>query len=407
MTDTAGEDRAILEQFPLLRDSDVAYLDNAATTQKPERVLRAMDHYYRTENANPLRGLYKLSVDATDAYEGSRREVADLIGADPEETIFTRNATEGLNLVAYAYGLNCLHKGDRIVTTVVEHHSDMLPWQMVAERTGAKIDYIRPEADGTFTDEAVEAAMGPDVKLVAMTQASNVTGIVNDVGSFARIAHEHGAVFVCDGAQSVPHMPVDVKKLDVDFLAFSGHKMYGPMGIGALYGKREILDGMPPFLRGGEMIEKVTLDGATWGELPHKFEAGTVNAGGAVGMAEGVRFMKDLGFETIERRERDLVRAMMDGIRDTPGVSVFGPDDPDKHNGVVTFAIDGVHPHDVAAYFDSRNVCVRAGHHCAQPLMGFLGVHSTTRASVGVYNTMRDVERFLDALRDVRREMGL
>ena len=400
------EDQAILQQFPIL-DGSFTYLDNGATTQKPQCVLDAMMHYYMKENANPMRGLYDLSIKATEAYEDARETVRAFINArSHEEIVFTRNATESLNLVAYTYGRAFIKEGDEIVITIMEHHSNMLPWQQLCKEKGAKLTYILPEADGTITEEMFRSYMNPNVKLVAMTQVSNVLGVKNDIKTFARIAHENGAVFVCDGAQSVPHMKVDVQELDCDFLSFSGHKIYGPMGIGVLYGKRELLDQMPPFLFGGEMIEYVTTEGATWNELPHKFEAGTVNDGGAVGLAAALRFVSSIGFDRIEERELHLTKMMMTEMQKLPYVHILGSTDPEKHHGIVTFTVDGVHPHDIAAIFDSHKVDIRAGHHCAQPLMKFCHTPSTVRASMGLYNTEEDIQHFLDALKKLREEMG-
>ncbi len=400
------EDREILRQFPCL-DGSFVYLDNSATTQKPQCVLDAMMHYYAHENANPMRGLYALSLKATEAYEDARETVRSFINAaSAEEIIFTRNATEGLNLIAYTYGRAFLKEGDEVVITIMEHHSNMLPWQQLCKEKGAKLSYILPEKDGRISEECFRSYMNPNVKLVAMTQVSNVLGVENDIQNFARIAHQQGAVFVCDGAQSVPHMKVDVQALDCDFLSFSGHKIYGPMGIGVLYGKRELLDRMPPFLFGGEMIEYVTTEGATWNELPHKFEAGTVNAGGAVGLAAALRYVSELGFERLEERELYLTRMMMQEMQRLPYVHILGSEKPEEHHGIVTFTVDGVHPHDIAAIFDEHHVDIRAGHHCAQPLMKFCHTPSTVRASIGLYNTEEDVLEFIAALKKIREEMG-
>ena len=402
----AREDQAILSHFPIL-DGSFVYLDNGATTQKPQEVIDAEKRFYETENANPMRGLYQLSLKATEDYENARQTVADFIHAgDKDEIIFTRNATESLNLVAYTYGRAYIKEGDEIVITIMEHHSNMLPWQQLAKEKNAKLTYIRPAEDGSISEALFRSYMNPNVKLVAMTEVSNVLGHVNDVKTFAHIAHETGAVFVCDGAQSVPHMPVNVTDLDVDFLAFSGHKIYGPMGIGALYGKKALLEKMPPFLFGGEMIEYVTTEGATWAEVPHKFEAGTVNAAGAVGLAAALRYVSSIGFDRIEEREAHLTKRLMDAMLKLPYVHILGSQKPEEHKGIVTFTIDGVHPHDVAAIFDEHHVDIRAGHHCAQPLMKFCKTPSTTRASIGIYNTEDDVDKFLDALKRIRGEMG-
>ncbi|MGN0242320.1 MAG: aminotransferase class V-fold PLP-dependent enzyme [Candidatus Weimeria sp.] len=398
---------SIKEEFPLLEKRDIVYLDNAATTQKPPCVIEAASRYYNENNANPLRGLYQLSIDATDEYENARQEVADFIGAaDKSEIIFTRNATESLNLVAYSYARTFLKEGDEVITTIAEHHSDMIPWQQACRATGAHLTYLYCEKDGTMTPDMLEKIISDKTKIVAVTQVSNVFGRVNDIKGFAEVAHRHGAVLVADGAQSVPHIPVNVQDLDCDFLAFSGHKMYAPMGIGVLYGKKELLEKMPPFLFGGEMIEYVTTEGATWAELPHKFEAGTVNVGGAVGLGEAIRFMKRFGWEKIEKREEELTTYAMEKMAAYPHVHIIGSKDPKEHHGIITFTVDDVHPHDCAAIFDEHNVAVRAGHHCAQPLLKYLGKMSTVRASMAFYNDKRDIDKFYDALISIRKEMG-
>ena len=404
MTDFEKE---IREQFPLLKNRSTIYLDNAATSQKPQCVMDAVEQYYRDHNANPLRGLYDLSVEATEAYDDARATVAELINAPKKEDIvFTRNATESLNLVAYSYGMNFLRNDDEIVVSIMEHHSNLLPWQQVAKHTGAKLVFFECDERGYLDPSQLEKLCNEHTKLVCITQVSNLFGRVNDIRTFARIAHEKGAVFVCDGAQSVPHIPVDVQDLDVDFLAFSGHKMYGPMGIGALYGKSVLLEKMPPFLYGGEMIEYVTRCGATYAEGPHKFEAGTVNAGGAIGMAEGIRFMNRVGFDKIESVERELTTYAYEKMTNIGHVEILGPTDPAEHHGILTFVLEGVHPHDVATIFDSHGIAVRAGHHCVQPLHKHLKRMSTTRASLAFYNTHEDIDAFVETLSHIRGEMG-
>ncbi len=401
-----AEDARILSDFPIL-DGSFVYFDNGATTQKPKAVLDAVNNYYLSMNANPMRGLYKLSIAATDAYEEARDTVRSFINAPSrEEIIFTRNATEGLNLIAYTYGRAFIKEGDEIVITIMEHHSNMIPWQQLCKEKGAKLTYILPDEDGTITEEKFRSYMNPHVKLVSMTHISNVLGVKNDIKTFARIAHENGAVFVCDGAQSIPHTKVDVQDLDVDFLSFSGHKIYAPMGIGVVYGRKALLEKMPPFLFGGEMIEYVTTEGATWNELPHKFEAGTVNDGGAVGLSAAIKYVNSIGFDRIEEREYHLTKMMMEEMQTLPYVHILGSDKPENHHGIVTFTIDGVHPHDIAAIFDEHDVDIRAGHHCAQPLMKFCHTPSTVRASIGLYNTEDDVIKFIDALKQIRGEMG-
>ncbi|MCR5202548.1 MAG: SufS family cysteine desulfurase [Lachnospiraceae bacterium] len=401
------EDKRILADFPILKDKDIVYLDSTATSQKPESVLKAMDSYYRHDNANPLRGLYELSVKATEDYENAREAVRAFINANSTtEIVFTRNATESLNLVAVSYAETFLKEGDEILITVMEHHSNMLPWQQAAKKTGAVLKYIECEMDGKITEEKYLSYLTDKTKIVSMAHVSNVFGCENEIKRFASLAHERGAIFIADGAQSVPHVPVDVKDLDVDFLAFSGHKMLSGMGIGVLYGKEKYLDKMPPFLYGGEMIEYVTLEGATYAELPHKFEAGTVNAGAAVGLHAAIDYINNIGFDVIKRREDYLTDLCLTKLEDIPHIHVIGDKNHDNHHGIITFTIDDVHPHDVAAILDSHGICVRAGHHCAQPLMKYLGVMSTTRASLSFYNTEEDIERFAEALKVIRREMG-
>lgn len=385
----------------------LTYLDNSATQQKPRQVLEAVEKYYREENANPLRGLYDLSVKATEAYEGARTAVKKFIGAKSErEIIFTRNASESLNLIAYSWGRENIKADDEILVAVSEHHSDLLPWQILAKEKGAKIKYLECSESGEYAAEALKKALTPETRLFAIAQISNVFGRLNPIKKFAEICHENGTLIVCDGAQSVPHIPVDVRALDVDFLAFSAHKMLGPMGIGVLFGKEELLEKMPPFLSGGEMIEYVTLDGATYAELPHKFEAGTVNAGGAVGLRAAIDYINELTFEALEQREDELTALAFNEMKKIPYVNVIGADDPHDHHGILTFTVEGVHPHDIAAIFDSENIAIRAGHHCAQPLHQFLGVQSTARMSLAFYNDENDIERFVSVLGSIRRKMG-
>ena len=397
----------IRADFPLLRErSGIAYLDSAATAQKPECVIRAEADFYREHNANPLRGLYEISQEATDAYESARAKTAAFLNAESaEEIIFTRNTTESMNLLAYSQG-SLLRPGDEIVISIAEHHSNFLPWQMAAERSGAVIRFAECGADGSIPEERFRAQISDRTRIVAMTQVSNVLGREYPIRRFAEIAHEAGALFVCDGAQSVPHLKVDVRELDVDFLAFSGHKMGGPMGVGVLYGKKKLLEKMPPFLRGGEMIEYVTREGATWAELPHKFEAGTVNAAGAVGLAAAIDYYQRTGFDWMIRREEELSRCAMEALRSVPHLKLIGSDRAEEHHGIFTFTLEGVHPHDIAEILSADGICVRAGHHCAQPLMQHLGVRSTVRASLMFYNTEEEIGRLAESLRSVRRRMG-
>ena len=324
----------------------------------------------------------------------------------PEEVIFTRNTTESLNLVAYTWGEENVGEGAEIAVTILEHHSNLLPWQMLAKRKGAKLVFLECLPDGTVTEEEIRSKLTDRTKLVAVGQVSNVLGVENPVRSIAAAAHEKGAVVVVDGAQSAPHRPVDVSELGADFFAFSGHKLMGPMGIGVLWGRMELLEKMPPFLTGGEMIEQVTRDSAVWAEVPHKFEAGTVNASGAVGLKAAIEYIGEIGFGVIMEKERTLTRLLIGEMQRIPEVRIYGPEDPQAHNGIVSFNIEGCHPHDVASVLDSEGICVRAGHHCAQPLLAHLGVSSTARASLYFYNTEEEVLRFAEALRKVRRWLG-
>ena len=393
--------------FPLLIQTNEAYLDNAATSQKPYWVIKAVEDFYKHSNANPLRGLYELSVNATDRYENAREAVRKFIHAkESAEIVFTRNATESLNLIAYSYGLSNLREGDEIVVSITEHHSNILPWQMVARSTGAKLVYLECEQDGRITDEAIDKTITEKTRLVAVGEVSNVTGRRNPVEKIIDKANSIGAVTVVDGAQSTPHMAVDVQAMNTDFFVFSGHKLLGPMGIGVLYGKRELLEAMPPFLTGGEMIQTVSREGAVWAELPHKFEAGTVNAADAVGLHAAIDYITGLGFDAITEREDALTAYAMEGMKKIPHLHLIGSDDPAEHNGILNFVIDGVHPHDISAILDADGIDVRAGHHCAQPLLNHLGFRSTTRASLMFYNTEEEVRRLLGSLASVRSRMG-
>ena len=393
--------------FPLLASTDVAYLDSAATAQRPACVIEAEREFYLKHNANPLRGLYPLSVAATDAYETARETVRRFINAaSTEEIVFTRNTTESLNLVAYSYGLTNVHEGDEVLVSIMEHHSDILPWQMVCRERGAKLRYIECAPDGSIDLDEVEKLITDKTKIVAIAQVSNVLGREYPVKKIAALAHAKGAVIVVDGAQSTPHMPVDVRDMDADFFAFSGHKVYGPMGIGVLYGKRALLDAMPPFLTGGEMIESVTRDGATYAELTHKFEAGTVNAAGAAGLDAALRYVGAVGFDAMRQREHELTHYAFDALSAIDHVHILGSLRWQEHNGILTFTLDGVHPHDISEILASDGVNVRAGHHCAQPLLTHLGVNATVRASLAFYNTTEEIDRLASSLASVRERMG-
>ena len=401
MTDIK-KDFPVYEEYP-----DLVYLDNSATQQKPRSVLQAVEKYYNSENANPMRGMYELSVKATEAYENAREAVRKFINAESTaEIVFTRNASESLNLIAYSYGRQNVNEGDEILVAISEHHSDLLPWQMVAREKGTKLSVLECGSDGLYTIDSLKSALTPKTKIFAIAQVSNIFGRENPIKEFAEVCHKNGTVIVCDGAQSVSHMPVDVRDMDVDFFAFSGHKMLAPMGIGVLYGKEELLDRMPPFLYGGEMIEYVTRESATFAELPHKFEAGTVNAGGAVGLHAAIDYINNLGFDFIVKREEELTKYAFEKMKAIPHVNILGSVKGDEHHGILTFTIDGVHPHDIAEIFGADGVSIRAGHHCAQPLHQHLGINSTARMSIAFYNDESDVDKFIATLETIRRRMG-
>ncbi len=399
------------KDFPIFSADEngnrLVYLDSAATTQHPTQVLDAVTHYYLHDNANPHRGVYELAMRATDAHEGARHRVAQFFHAGDDEMIFTQNTTESLNLVAYSYGMHFLHAGDEIVLSVAEHHSNLVPWQRVAAAVGAKLVYLYPGADGRLPEEELEQKITSKTRLVAIGMVSNVLGLRAPVEKIVARAHAVGAVVVLDCAQSAPHTPVDVKKLDVDFAACSAHKLYAPMGMGALYVRKEILDKMPPFLSGGDMIGSVHEQTATWAEGPRKFEAGTRNVGGEVGFAAALDYMDGIGWETLEKHEHALLDRMLTGMRTLPWLTVYGEPTANGRYGVVSFNVQDVHPHDVATILDAGGVAVRAGHHCAQPLMEFLGIGSCCRASVAIYNDEEDIDALLNNLEMVRKVMGL
>ena len=401
-----------LRDFPILQTKmngrPIVYLDNGATTQKPEAVIKAVADYCTYYNANPHRGAYELSVKATDIYETARVRTQKFIGAArPEEIVFTKNATEALNLVAYSYGRTNIREGDEIVITISEHHSNIVPWQFVAKARGATLKYIYLAEDGNLSAEDIAAQITAKTKIVAVTHVSNVLGLVNDVRTIADRAHAVGAVIAVDGSQSVPHIAVDVQAMDADFFAFSGHKMLSPMGIGVLYGKYDILDAMPPFLFGGDMIDYVGEQETTFAELPAKFEAGTQNVSGASGLIAAIDYLEKVGFDRIETIERDLISYALPKLRELPFVELYGCDSTrDNKTGIITFNVKDVHPHDVASILDSYGVAIRAGHHCAQPLMRYLGQNATCRASFYLYNTHEDIDRFIEALKKVRGVLG-
>lgn len=389
----------IRNDFPILRENKIAYLDSGATTQRPIQVLDKVDNFYKTENANPHRGAYKLSIQATEVYENARQKVADFINAPSARNIvFTRNATESLNLLAYSYGLNNVKKDDKIVLSIMEHHSNLVPWQMVCQKNGAKLEYMYTNSNGELTTEEIDKKIVPGVKIVGITQVSNVLGTINPIKEIIKKAHSVGAIVIVDGSQSVPHMKVDVQELDADFLVFSGHKMLSPFGIGVLYGKKNLLDSMTPFLFGGDMIEYVYEQETIFAEVPTKFEAGTQNVGGAVGISAAIDYLKNIGMENIEKIEKELTKYAYEELSKLDFITLYGPKDLQKRSGVFSFNVNGVHPHDVASVLDSQDVCVRSGNHCAQPLLRYMNLDSTCRASLYVYNTKEDIDRLVKAL---------
>jgi len=388
-------------EFPVLAREGLVYLDSAATSQTPRSVIEAMDRYYNEYRASIHRGVYPLAAEATEAYELAREKVAAFAGSTVGETIFTRNATEALNLVAYAWGRANLGPDDTVVVTRMEHHSNIVPWQL----TGAKLEWIDIDDDGLLDLDGLDAALARGPKVVAVAHVSNVLGTVNPIAEIARRAHDAGAVIVVDGAQAAPHLPLDVAALDVDFYAWTGHKAYGPTGIGVLHGRRELLEQMRPFLGGGHMIARVTEEGTTFAEPPAKFEAGTMMVAEAIGLGAATDFLSGIGMENVWEHSRDIVGYAVERLREVPGLTLFGPGL--EHRGSVTaFALHGVHPHDVAEILGREGVCVRAGHSCAQPLMRRLGVPATARASFAVYNTPEEVDRLVEALENAKRIFG-
>jgi cysteine desulfurase/selenocysteine lyase len=403
--------RALRADFPILAQEingkPLAYLDSAVTAQKPRQVLEAMTTFYETSYANVHRGVYALAERATEGFEGAREKVARFVNApSSREVIFTRNATEGLNLVAYAWGLTNLGPGDVVVVSELEHHSNFVPWQYIAKRTGAGFRMIPLTESGELDLESLDSiAAGGRVKVVATNLVSNALGTINPVDRLAAWAHEHGAIMVVDAAQAAPHLAIDVQGIGCDFLAFSAHKMCGPSGVGALWGRRELLEAMEPFNLGGHMIRKVQFEETTWGDLPHKFEAGTSPIAEAVGFGAAVDYLSGVGLEAVSRHEHELVAYALERLQDVPGIVLYGPS-PERRAGIVSFNMDGVHPHDVAQVLDWEGVAIRAGHHCCQPLMQRLGVAATNRASFYLYTLPEEVDRLAEGLRRVRKVFG-
>ena len=387
------------KDFPLIENKDITYLDSGATTQKPIQVIEAVENFYKNYNANPHRGAYSLSMDATEIYENTRTKIAKFINARyREEIIFSKNATESLNLIAYSYGLDNLKNNDEIVLSIMEHHSNLVPWQNVAKKTGAKLNYMYINDEFELSDEEIENKITDKTKVVGITHVSNVLGTVNNIEKIIKYAHKKGAVVIVDASQSIPHMKIDVQKLDADFLVFSGHKMLAPLGIGVLYGKKEILNDMNPFLMGGDMIEYVHEQTTTYAPLPNKFEAGTQNVEGVIGLGTAIDYIENIGYDKIQEIEAEVVNYAKQELSKLDYIKLYITPNEKNHSSVISFNIKGVHPHDVASILDNYGVCVRSGNHCAQPLLRYIGIDSTCRASFYFYNTKEDVDKLVDAL---------
>ncbi len=384
------------DDFPIFKNRDIAYLDSGATAQKPQMVIDAIDNFYDKFNANPHRGAYTLSIEATAMYEDTRAKIANFINArHAEEIIFSKNASESLNLLAYSYGLDNLKKGDDVVISIMEHHSNLVPWQFVTQKTGSELKYMYINDEFELSKEEIESKITDNTKIVGITHVSNVLGTINNVKEIIKYAHKKGAIVIVDASQSIPHMKIDVQDLDADFLVFSGHKMFAPLGIGVLYGKRELLNKMNPFLMGGDMIEYVHEQSTTFAPLPNKFEAGTQNVEGVVGLGAAIDYINSIGYDKIQEHDREIVDYAREKLLKFDYLDLYMTPNAENHSAVISFNIKGVHPHDVASILDSENVCVRSGNHCAQPLMRFLGIDSTCRASFYVYNTKEDVDRLV------------
>ncbi|GKX66840.1 cysteine desulfurase [Inconstantimicrobium mannanitabidum] len=399
------DNKDFIKDFPILNSElngkKLVYLDSAATTQKPMQVINAIEEYYKNYNANPHRGAYELSILATKVYEDAREKVKNFIDAESsEEIIFTKNATEGFNLLGYSYGMSFIQEGDEIVISIAEHHSNLLPWQRVAKAKGAILKYMYTDENGELSLEEIESKITDKTKIVSITHVSNAIGTINPVKTIIDYAHSKNAVVIVDGAQSVPHMKVSVRELDADFLVFSGHKLLAPMGIGVVYGKRNLLEIMEPYTLGGDMVEYVYEQEYTYDDIPCKFEAGTQNVEGAVGLAAAMDYLNDVGMEVIEEIEGNLVSYALERLNAIPYVKLFGPSDVKKRTGVISFEIEGVHPHDVASALDTYGVSIRAGNHCAQPFMRYMGISATCRASFYFYNTKEDIDILIEAIKE-------
>jgi len=408
---TAPDLRELAGEFPVLRREidgrTVAYLDSGATSQTPQPVIDAMQRYYTESRASVHRGVYPLAVEATDLFEGARARIADWLGSTPAETIFTANATAAINLVAYAWGLANLGPGDLVAVTQMEHHSNIVPWQVVCAARGAELAWVPVSDHGRLDLDALDVVLERGPKLLAVAHVSNVLGTINPVAEIVRRAHAAGTLVLIDGAQAVPQLPVDLRAIDADFYAWTGHKAYGPTGIGVLHGRRSVLEQMPPFLGGGHMIREVLNDYSTWAELPSKFEAGTSQIAEAIGLGAAVDWLREIGIEAVREHEEVLVADALERLAAIPGLTIHGPAAAGDRGALISFVLAGAHPHDVSEILARDGVCVRAGHHCAQPLMRRLGVPATTRASFAVHNTVQDIDRLIDGLHNVRRVLQL
>lgn len=391
---------SIRDDFPILQNRKMAYLDSGATTQKPKQVIEAIEKFYENNNANPHRGAYSLSIEATEEYENTRKKIAKFINARyEEEIIFSKNASESLNLVAYSYGLDNLKKDDDVVISIMEHHSNLVPWQYVTGKTQSNLKYMYVNENYELSKEEIESKITDKTKIVAITHVSNVLGTINPVKEIIKYAHKKGAIVIVDASQSIPHIKIDVQDLDADFLAFSGHKMLAPLGVGVLYGKREILNKMNPFLMGGDMIEYVYEQKTTFAPLPNKFEAGTQNVEGVIGLGAAIDYISNLGYDKIQEIEDELLDYAREELSKLDFLKIYMTPNRKNHSAVISFNIKGVHPHDVASILDTENVCVRSGNHCAQPLLRFLGEDSTCRMSLYFYNTKQDIDMLVEALK--------
>ncbi len=390
----------IKKDFPIFKNKDICYLDSGATTQKPQYVIDKIKEFYEKNNANPHRGAYSLSVEATAMYEDTRAKIAKFINAKyPEEIIFSKNASESLNLIAYSYGLDNLKKDDEVVLSIMEHHSNLVPWQYVTKKTESKLNYMYVNDNLELSEEEIKNKITDKTKIVAVTHVSNVLGTINNVKEIIKYAHKKGAVVIVDASQSIPHMRIDVQDLNADFLVFSGHKMLSPLGIGVLYGKKEILNKMQPFLMGGDMIEYVYEQKTTFAPLPNKFEAGTQNVEGVVGLGAAIEYIEKISYDQIQKTEKEVLEYAREELSKLDFLTLYMPKNKECHSAVISFNINGVHPHDVASILDSTGVCVRSGNHCAQPLLRYLGVDSTCRASFYIYNTKEDVDKLVEGLK--------